>query len=203
MPINYETACETEKNVLCKVYTQMEEYGYDCGDWWNCFGPKDLAPASRTMDEWSSNHEEWLMEGLGGCQKKWLKIAFFDLLEAEEGEDGLFVFYNRKTEELLTGEEWSSEYYESDFDDVLDRNGSDWTFWFFRFSDIKEAHYELLKDRENEVDNVEMPNIWPYKLCSKCKERESCGNYTDEKVWLCEGCGEPDIIKPDEDPIAV
>ena len=202
MPIDYETACETEKEVLQRVYTQMGDYPYHCGDWWNCFEAKDLAPASRTMDEWSSNHEEWLMEGLCHHRKKWLKIAFFDLLESEEGEDGLFIFYNGKTEEFLTGEEWSSEYYESDFDDVLDRNGSDWRFWFFRFSDIKDAHDDLLKDRENEVDKVDSPNIWPYKLCSKCDERGSCGNYTEEKVWLCEGCGEPsEIIKPDEDPV--
>jgi hypothetical protein len=57
----------------------------------------------------------------------------------------------------------------------------------------------LLKDwmeEENinafDVDDVDAPNIYPYKKCSVCVERSSCGNYNDVKQWLCEDCLEPE-----------
>jgi hypothetical protein len=45
---------------------------------------------------------------------------------------------------------------------------------------------------EEDVDDVDAPNIFPYKKCSVCNERSSCGNYNDLKQWLCEDCLEPE-----------
>lgn len=39
----------------------------------------------------------------------------------------------------------------------------------------------------HEVDDVDAPNIFPYKKCSECGERRSCGSYED-KSWFCEDC---------------
>ena len=41
---------------------------------------------------------------------------------------------------------------------------------------------------ESEVDDIDAPNIYPYKKCSVCSERSSCGNYNDDKQWICESC---------------
>jgi len=43
---------------------------------------------------------------------------------------------------------------------------------------------------EPDVDDYDAPNIFPYKKCSACGERCSCGNYTTDKQWLCEDCYE-------------
>ena len=50
------------------------------------------------------------------------------------------------------------------------------------------------EDEENEVDDFEAPNTYPYKKCSGCGERKSCGNYNDDRNWECEDCG------PNDDP---
>jgi hypothetical protein len=42
-------------------------------------------------------------------------------------------------------------------------------------------------DDEEDVDARDAPNIYPYKKCSVCGERKSCGNYK-ENDWFCEGC---------------
>jgi len=49
---------------------------------------------------------------------------------------------------------------------------------------------ECFGDDEDDfdVDDVDAPNISPYKKCSVCEERKSCGNYDDNKVWFCEDC---------------
>ena len=39
------------------------------------------------------------------------------------------------------------------------------------------------------VDDRDSPNVFPYKKCGSCHERSSCGNYTNDGVWLCEDCG--------------
>ena len=41
---------------------------------------------------------------------------------------------------------------------------------------------------ESEEDDIDAPNIYPYKKCSVCSERSSCGNYNDDKQWICESC---------------
>jgi hypothetical protein len=41
---------------------------------------------------------------------------------------------------------------------------------------------------ERSVDDIEEPNVYPYKKCSVCSERSSCGNYNDNKEWVCESC---------------
>ena len=44
------------------------------------------------------------------------------------------------------------------------------------------------EDEEDEdVDSRDAPNIYPYKKCSECGERSSCGQYKEED-WVCEGC---------------
>jgi hypothetical protein len=40
------------------------------------------------------------------------------------------------------------------------------------------------------VDDRDAPNIYPYKKCSVCGERKSCGNY-QENDWFCEDCEAP------------
>ncbi len=39
------------------------------------------------------------------------------------------------------------------------------------------------------VDEYESPNVYPYKECSECGERKSCGSYCDT-TWFCEDCAE-------------
>ena len=45
-------------------------------------------------------------------------------------------------------------------------------------------------DAQWSVDDLEEPNVYPYKKCSVCSERSSCGNYNEDKKWVCEGCAE-------------
>ena len=51
-------------------------------------------------------------------------------------------------------------------------------------------------DEDFDVDDVDAPNCFPYKKCSVCEERKSCGNYDDNKVWFCENC----FDEEDENP---
>jgi hypothetical protein len=44
----------------------------------------------------------------------------------------------------------------------------------------------ILNDEEN-VDNRDAPNIYPYKKCCDCGERKSCGHYVEDE-WYCEDC---------------
>lgn len=46
------------------------------------------------------------------------------------------------------------------------------------------------EEEELAVDDVDAPNIFPYKKCSDCGERKSCGNYNNDKEWFCEDCYE-------------
>ena len=43
-------------------------------------------------------------------------------------------------------------------------------------------------DTELDVDDYDAPNIYPYKKCSCCEERSSCGAYNEDKEWICEDC---------------
>ena len=40
-----------------------------------------------------------------------------------------------------------------------------------------------------DVDDRDAPNTYPYKKCSLCGERSSCGQYKEDD-WVCEGCDE-------------
>lgn len=61
-------------------------------------------------------------------------------------------------------------------------------------TDLGEGDVMVCEDCYNEieedfdVDDVDAPNCLPYKKCSVCEERKSCGNYNDNKVWFCEDC---------------
>jgi hypothetical protein len=50
---------------------------------------------------------------------------------------------------------------------------------------------------EFNVDDRDAPNIFPYKKCSVCGERKSCGNYDDENNWYCENCAEDEELAYD------
>ena len=41
---------------------------------------------------------------------------------------------------------------------------------------------------EEDVDDRDAPNVYPYKKCSDCGERKSCGSYSDDNEWFCEDC---------------
>jgi hypothetical protein len=43
-------------------------------------------------------------------------------------------------------------------------------------------------EEEDDVDDVDAPNHFPYKMCSECSERKSCGSYNADMKWLCETC---------------
>lgn len=43
-------------------------------------------------------------------------------------------------------------------------------------------------ESEQEVDDPDAPNVFPYKKCTGCGDRKSCGNYTSERAWFCEDC---------------
>lgn len=45
------------------------------------------------------------------------------------------------------------------------------------------------EEEEIDVDDRDAPNCFPYKKCSVCGERKSCGNYR-ENDWFCENCAE-------------
>ena len=40
---------------------------------------------------------------------------------------------------------------------------------------------------DEDVDSRDAPNIYPYKKCSECGERSSCGQYKEDD-WVCDGC---------------
>jgi hypothetical protein len=44
------------------------------------------------------------------------------------------------------------------------------------------------EERIQNIDDPDMPNIYPYKKCSECEGRSSCGSYDKNMYWLCEGC---------------
>ena len=59
--------------------------------------------------------------------------------------------------------------------------------------DYKEIYDDLVKYIEdNEEEDENEANIYPYKKCSVCSERKSCGNYDSNKIWFCEDCYEED-----------
>jgi len=54
---------------------------------------------------------------------------------------------------------------------------------------IEEAVEEAKKEVDlKDVDDRDCANTFPYKKCSVCGERKSCGNYDDDYNWFCEDC---------------
>jgi len=51
-------------------------------------------------------------------------------------------------------------------------------------------------------DDRNAPNVWPYKKCSECEERSSCGNYDDDNNWICENCADPDPTNWNEETLS-
>lgn len=60
-----------------------------------------------------------------------------------------------------------------------------------RYTRHKMEHEEY--EQEQNVDDRDAPNIYPYKMCCDCSERKSCGSYDDDNNWFCEDCN------PDQD----
>ena len=54
-------------------------------------------------------------------------------------------------------------------------------------ADLHESILNLYN--EWRVDEYDSPNVSPYKKCSECGERKSCGSYCDT-TWFCENCAE-------------
>ena len=52
--------------------------------------------------------------------------------------------------------------------------------------------------RQTGVDKRDAPNIYPYKECCNCGERESCGQYQND-YWLCENCYESESESESEE----
>lgn len=52
---------------------------------------------------------------------------------------------------------------------------------------MAEPNKEIEKE---DVDDRDAPNLFPYKKCCKCGERNSCGNYDEDNNWICEECAE-------------
>jgi hypothetical protein len=66
--------------------------------------------------------------------------------------------------------------------------------------DMKRPYEQEIEDDEDfDVDDVDAPNCFPYKKCSVCEERKSCGNYDDNKVWFCEDCFVEEKEEDDEE----
>jgi len=58
----------------------------------------------------------------------------------------------------------------------------------------EECESEVSEESEEfNVDARDAPNIFPYKKCSVCGRRGSCGLYR-EGVWFCENCDEEDTF---------
>ena len=51
---------------------------------------------------------------------------------------------------------------------------------------LKEKFPDMVSDDED-VDRRDAPNIYPYKKCSDCGERKSCGHYVEDE-WYCDDC---------------
>ncbi len=44
---------------------------------------------------------------------------------------------------------------------------------------------------EESVDDIDSPNVYPYKACRICGQRKSCGSYSESlgyTAWFCENC---------------
>jgi len=56
----------------------------------------------------------------------------------------------------------------------------------------KESPASQRRDRERELmkkcDDRDAPNIFPYKKCCQCSERNSTGNYDEDNHWFCGNC---------------
>ena len=53
-------------------------------------------------------------------------------------------------------------------------------------------------DITENVDDRDAPNIYPYKKCSVCGDRKSCGNYKEDD-WFCEDCADGSDYDFDDD----
>lgn len=81
--------------------------------------------------------------------------------------------------------------------DLCDIDGSNYDGWGDKPEEKPEEEevkpkndwedFQMLCDRQEFVDRRDSPNILPYKRCSECGERKSCGCYQDD-YWFCEDC---------------
>jgi len=91
----------------------------------------------------------------------------------------------------VTSYDWYDEEYENGEDDEDEY-----------FTDCKDCGYTHLREDKcpneatahhydkwrEDVDDRDAPNIYPYKKCTECGERKSCGLYDDDNKWFCEDC---------------
>jgi hypothetical protein len=57
----------------------------------------------------------------------------------------------------------------------------------YEFGMEKKRPHEITEEDEEE-DEEEEDEDSTRKTCSRCSEESSCGNYNDDKEWICEGC---------------
>jgi hypothetical protein len=67
---------------------------------------------------------------------------------------------------------------------------TEWKISVWKNPMVEDSDEEDEEDEEDDfdVDNVDSPNILPYKKCSVCDDRKSCGSYDVNKKWFCEEC---------------
>lgn len=73
-----------------------------------------------------------------------------------------------------------------ELDPVHDPEDSmDWKRPTYEYGNAEEYGVE---SEDEDVDDHDSPNIFPYKLCHGCDERNSTGNYDLNREWRCEDC---------------
>ena len=89
------------------------------------------------------------------------------------------------------------DYYTRLMEDFCENYDEQWFALIATPAIQKTIDWEAVAEAVNNmlVDDIDQPNTYPYKKCSVCSERSSCGNYNDNKEWICEECGEEDDEK--------
>jgi hypothetical protein len=76
-----------------------------------------------------------------------------------------------------------------------------WDKLIYLDKDLKEVEidgdeFEMDKKRPDEIteedEEEDEEEDSTRKTCSRCSEESSCGNYNDDKEWVCEDCDGPD-----------
>lgn len=63
------------------------------------------------------------------------------------------------------------------------------SMWIRMSMEERKEFLEAEEQEEEDVDDYEAPNTYPYKKCCECGDRKSCGSYK-EQDWYCEDCYE-------------
>jgi hypothetical protein len=75
---------------------------------------------------------------------------------------------------------------ESKCDYLIDYSGLQGEEW--QVCEDCEIKFDTEMTVEDWVDKFESPNVLPYKKCTECEGRSSCGSYNENRKWICESC---------------